>query len=112
MIDPSTNKTLTIPDNEDDFALQGYHNYILVYDNIKQKNVPKFFSDALCRYVYQEDIEKRAHYSNMNTISLSSSGCAIINGINKMFQEEDVLDRSVIRQFHRLKKGQFRTKKE
>jgi hypothetical protein len=111
LIDPSTNKTLTIPDKEDDFALQGYHNYILVYDNIKQKNVPKWFPDALCRYVYQEDVEKRQHYSNMKTISFSSSGCAVVNGINKMFQEEDVLDRCVMQGWTRLKKGQFRTKK-
>jgi hypothetical protein len=111
LIDPSTNKTLTIPDKEDDFALQGYHNYILVYDNIQQKNVPRWFPDALCRYVYQEDVEKRQHYSNMKTISFSSSGCAIVNGISKMFQEEDVLDRCVMSGWNRLKKGQFRTKK-
>ena len=110
MIDPSTNKTPTILDNEDNFALQGYHNYVLVYDNIKRKNVPKWFPDALCRYVYQEDVEKRQHYSNMKTVSFGSSGCAIVNGINKMFEEEDVLDRCVMSEWRRLKPGQFKTK--
>src|SRR5919106_1372571 len=111
LIDPSTTTTLTIPDTEDNFSLQAYHNYVLVYDNIKPKNVPKWFPDALCRSVYQQDTEKRQHYSNMKTVSYSAGGgCALINGINKMFQEEDVLDRSVLSEWHRLKPGQFKTK--
>src|SRR5215211_609136 len=110
MIDPATAMTLRIPENEDDFSLQGYHNYMLVYDNVKAKNVPRFFPDALCRWVYLEATEKRQHYSNMKTVAFGSSGCAIVNGINKMFEEEDVLDRSVPTEWRRLKIGQFKTK--
>ena len=110
MIDPATAMTIRIPENEDDFSLQGYHNYMLVYDNIKRKNVPRWFPDALCRWVYQEASEKRQHYSNMKTVAFGSSGCAIVNGINKMFEEEDVLDRCVMSEWRRLKPGQFKTR--
>jgi hypothetical protein len=112
LIDPSIAISRRIPDNEDDFSLQAFNNYVLFYDNLKHKNIPKYFPDALCRYVYEEATEKRQLYSTMKTVSFGSSGCAIVAGILKAFDEEDVIDRSVQTKWDRLKKGQYLPKRK
>jgi hypothetical protein len=112
MIDPSVGITQRLPENEDDFSLQGHNNYMIAYDNVKAKNVPKWLPDALCRYVYEQGSEKRQHYSNMKTVAFGSSGCAIVAGINKMFEEEDLLDRCIFSEWRRLRQGKYLSKED
>ncbi len=107
MIDPSEPLSQGIPDTLDDFSLVAYHNYVIVFDNLKQKDVPKYFPAAACRYVYGLGREKRELYSNMGVVGFSASGCMITAGILKSIEDEDYIDRCISTYWKRLKEGQF-----
>jgi hypothetical protein len=83
-----------------EFVQQLYHNYLAVYDNVKQ--LPGWFSDEACKAVTGIGNSKRGLYTNDEDVIYNYKRCLMVNGINNSLTEPDVLDRSILTEFDRI----------
>jgi hypothetical protein len=69
---------LTIPNGKSKFGQQLYHDYLVVYDNVKQ--LPPWFSDEACKAVTGVGNCKRSLYTNDKDTIYNFKHCLMING--------------------------------
>lgn len=85
---------MTLHDNLPEFIQQLSHNYLATYDNMKY--IPKWLSDEVCKAVTGIGQTKRMTYTNDEDKIFEYKHCLNFNGINIVFSEPDVIDRSII----------------
>ena len=100
LVDPDRIELLTIPEDKAEFVQQLYHNYLAVYDNIKQ--LLPWFSDEACKAVTGVGNSKRKFYTNDDDVIYKYKRSLMINGINNCLTEPDALDRSILTEFDRI----------
>jgi DNA polymerase elongation subunit (family B) len=100
LVDPDKIELLTTPQEKAEFVQQLHHNYLAVYDNIKQ--LPPWFSDEACKAITGVGSSKRRLYSDDEDIIYDYKRCLMISGINNSLTEPDALDRSILTQFDRI----------
>lgn len=110
LVDPSMPELLTIPSDKREFAQQLYHNYLVLYDNVK--SVPDWFSDEVCKAITGGGISKRQLFTDDEDVVYDYKGCVIINGINIALTEPDALDRSIMLEYKRLPEDKRRSESE
>jgi DNA polymerase, archaea type len=110
LVDPSMPELLTIPSDKREFAQQLYHNYLVLYDNVK--SVPEWFSDEVCKAITGGGISKRQLFTDDEDVVYDYKGCVIINGINIALIEPDALDRSIMLEYKRLPEDKRRSESE
>lgn len=94
LIDPTIVEVRGSVYNVGELALIAFQNRMLVFDNLTF--VPDWLSDALCRIVTGDGYEKKALYTNEDTISFVMRRIIALTGINLVAERADLLDRSVI----------------
>ena len=100
LVDLDKIELLTTPQEKAEFVQQLHHNYLAVYDNIKQ--LPPWFSDEACKAITGVGSSKRRLYSDDEDIIYDYKRCLMISGINNSLTEPDALDRSILTQFDRI----------
>ncbi|HEX6281376.1 MAG TPA: DNA polymerase domain-containing protein [Nitrososphaera sp.] len=110
LVDPSMPELLTIPSDKREFAQQLYHNYLLLYDNVR--SVPDWFSDEVCKAVTGGGISKRQLFTDDEDVVYDYKRCIKINGINIALVEPDALDRSIMSEYKRLPDDKRRSESE
>ena len=85
-----TIELLTTPQEKADFVQQLHHNYLVIYDNIKQ--IPSWFSDEACKAIAGVGSSKRRLYSDDEDVTYDYKRCLMISGINNSLTEPDALD--------------------
>jgi Bifunctional DNA primase/polymerase, N-terminal len=106
LVDPDKIELFTIPKDKSEFVQQLYHNYLAIYDNVKQ--LPTWFSDEACKAVTGVGNTKRGLFTNDEDIIYNYKRCLMINGINNSLTEPDALDRSILTEFDRISPEQRR----
>jgi hypothetical protein len=106
LVDPDRIELLTIPKDKAEFVQQLYHNYLAVYDNVKQ--LPPWFSDEACKAITGVGNSKRRFYTDDEDVIYNYKHCLMINGINNSLTEPDALDRSILTEFDRIPPEQRR----
>ena len=110
IIDPSKPPLLTIHDDKREFIQQLAHNYVAAYDNLKYN--PKWLSDEACKAITGIGQSKRANYTDDEDKIFEYKHCLLFNGINIVFSEPDIIDRSIIIDLPPIKKNKRRTEIE
>lgn len=110
LVDPDKIELLTTPQEKEEFVQQLHHNYLAVYDNIKQ--LPPWFSDEVCKAITGVGSSKRRLYSDDEDIIYDYKRCIMISGINNSLTEPDALDRSILTQFDRIPDDQRKEESE
>jgi len=100
LIDPDKLDLLSPPTDKSEFVQQLNHNYLVVYDNVK--NVPHWFSDEICRAVTGIGNSKRRLYTDDEDVIYRYKRCIVLNGINISLTEPDALDRSILTEVARI----------
>ena len=85
-------------------------NYLATYDNIKY--VPKWLPDEACKAVTGIGQTKRMLYTNDEDKIFEYKHCLNFNGINIVFSEPDVIDRSIIIELQEIDDENRRTEEE
>jgi len=80
--------------NLDDYALAGFQNRVLYFDNLS--HVPDWLSDALCRTVTGEGWSKRTNYTDEDSTVYRMRSLVGLSSINPVSDRPDLLDRSLI----------------
>ena len=76
------------------------------------KYVPKWLSDEVCKAVTGIGQTKRMLYTNDEDKIFEYKHCLIFNGINIVFSEPDVIDRSIIIELEEIEDENRKTEKE
>ena len=93
LIDPSKLKPLSIYNDKTQFIQQLSHNFLCFYDNVR--NEPRWLSDEVCRAITGAAFTKRKNYSDDEDIPYEYKKIISFSGINVIFKQADVLDRSI-----------------
>lgn len=101
LTDPSLAPLRSSPRNDDDFAIAGYNNHVVVFDNISY--IDDRQSDNLCRMATGAAFAKRTQYSNRNEMLVSFRNPVILNGIGEIVKRSDLMDRCILIELPRLK---------
>ncbi len=88
------------PKDEQDHALNAYHNYVLFYDNLS--DISEKLSDALCRTVTGSTFSTRKLFTNSEQFAFKFKRPVILNGLNQIVAKSDLLDRSLVMQLERI----------
>jgi hypothetical protein len=110
IVDPCAVELLTIPKDRNEFVQHMHHNYVVVYDNVR--NVPKWFSDEICKAVTGAGNSKRKLYTDDEDVAYNYKRCIQVNGINNVLIEPDALDRSIMLDFTRISDQERREEAE
>lgn len=110
IVDPCAVELLTIPKDRNEFVQHMHHNYVVVYDNVR--NVPKWFSDEICKAVTGAGNSKRKLYTDDEDVAYNYKRCIQVNGINNVLTEPDALDRSIMLDFTRISDEERREEAE
>jgi len=110
LIDPSTVEVLTLPRDERERVQQLDHHWCAFYDNIT--TLPTWMSDTLCRAATGGGFTKRELYTDDDDVIYSFRRCVGLNGINIAAQRGDLLDRSLLLEFHDIPKDKRRTEEQ
>ncbi|MFX1487299.1 MAG: hypothetical protein ACFFBS_09445, partial [Promethearchaeota archaeon] len=94
LLDPSVVEVRGGVRNNEDFILSAFRNRVLFFDNIT--SIPEWVSDALCRAVTGDGLEKRTLYTDEDMTIFRLKRVVGIAGINLVANRPDLLDRSVI----------------
>ena len=101
LLDPSYEELQMLPIKAEDLALQLERHHFLAFDNLS--HLPKNFSDILCQAVTGGTYSKRKLYSNAEIYTVHFSGGNIaVNGINRVVNRADLVDRSIMFELTRL----------
>ena len=93
LIDPSKADLLSIYNDKTQFIQQISHNYLCFYDNVRYE--PNWLSDESCRIVTGGGFTKRKNYTDDEDFVYTYKRKLSFSGINIIFTQEDVLDRSI-----------------
>ena len=93
LIDPSKLKLLSIYNDKTQFIQQLSHNFLCFYDNVRYE--PRWLSDEVCRAITGAAFTKRKNYSDDEDIPYEYKKILSFSGINVIFKQADVLDRSI-----------------
>ena len=93
LIDPNQLDLLSINNDKNEFIQQVSHNYLCFYDNIS--HVPRWLPDEACRVATGGATSKRKLYTDDEDIPYKYKRPQCFAGINVIFTQEDVLDRSI-----------------
>jgi len=110
LIDNSATLILSLPNDKSEFVQQLSHNYLAFYDNVGK--LSNWQSDILCRAVTGEGFSKRQLYTDDEDVIYSYRRCIGLNGINIPAIQPDLLDRSIIIEFNRIKKSERKKEEE
>jgi len=110
LVDNSATLVLSLPKDKTEFVQQLSHHYMPYYDNISR--LGNWQSDILCRAVTGEGFSKRELYSDDEDIIYNYRRCVGLNGINIPAIQPDLLDRSIIIEFNRIKKSERKKEEE
>ena len=102
LIDPSQMDTLSLSDSQREFVQLAYHHYFVPFDNLT--HISFDYSDLLCRIVTGDGFSRRALYTNDDDIVFSYRRVLALNGINITAAKADLLDRSLLIGFERVKR--------
>jgi len=80
--------------NPQELAQAAFRNRVLFFDNLT--HVPDWLSDGLCCAVTGAGYEKRALYTNEDSVFFEYKRVVGLNGINLVADRADLLDRSII----------------
>ncbi len=101
LIDPSYEELQMLPTKTEDLALQLERHHFLAFDNLSY--LPRNFSDILCQAVTGGTYSKRKLYTNGEIYTVRFSGGNIaLNGINRVINRSDLVDRSIMFELARL----------
>lgn len=100
LVNPSEPELLSIHYDKTEFIQQLSHNYLEFYDNVKYE--PKWLSDEACKAVTGIGFTKRKLYTNDEDQIYKYKRCLSFSGINVIFREPDVLDRSIKIELERI----------
>ena len=96
IVDPAVVDLLTIPTDKNEFLQHLGHNYMTFYDNLKQKRVPSWLPQDICRAQLREQVISNGHSSQtMTTLHANTNAVLGFNGINVAMTEADVASRSI-----------------
>jgi hypothetical protein len=110
IVDPAKPSLFTIHDSKPEFIQQLAHNYLAAYDNMKYN--PKWLSDEACKAITGIGQTKRLLYTDDDDKIYEYKHCLMFNGINILFSEPDVIDRSVIIELPEIKEEKRKTEGE
>ena len=102
LIDPSRIETLSISDSQRELAQLAAHHYFVPLDNLT--HLAFDYSDMLCRIVTGDGFSKRALYTNDDDVVFAYQRVIGLNGINITADKADLLDRSLLVGFERMKR--------
>lgn len=101
LIDDTHTPTRAIPkDGLDGWGITAYAHWVIGLDNLS--TIPAWFSDALCRTVTGEGIEKRSLYTDMDVTALSFMRPMVANGIEMGDPAGDLAERSIPIELERI----------
>ncbi|MBN2161025.1 MAG: hypothetical protein JW807_16660 [Spirochaetes bacterium] len=101
LIDPHEAATMSVPrEPRDMFAAAGV-SWLMPYDNFS--NVPQWLSDLFCRFSTGNATIDRELFTNGEAYIYSAKRPTVVNGISDFFSQSDVLQRSLVLNFDRIK---------
>jgi hypothetical protein len=93
LLDPSLTEVLSPPRNEEQLVHQLGKHAIPAYDNLS--TIQDWMADAFCRAVTGGASEKRAHYTDGDSVLVSYRRGLILTGINTPSDAPDLLSRAL-----------------
>lgn len=103
LIDPSSNSTPMIPNNERDLAVLLDNSYALGFDNISQSDIKGRLSDMLCVSITRGTYSLRTLYTDRGVSALRLNNRLILNGISQsLLSKSDSLDRTIVLDLQRV----------
>lgn len=101
LIDPHEAATMSVPrEPRDMFAAAGV-SWLMPYDNFS--HVPQWLSDLFCRFSTGNATIDRELFTNGEAYIYSAKRPTVVNGISDFFSQSDVLQRSLVLNFDRIK---------
>ncbi|MFH0969749.1 MAG: toprim domain-containing protein [Patescibacteria group bacterium] len=107
IIDPAGTELLVLMGDQRELAQQLSHHYLLAFDNLS--GLSGGISDILCKAVTGAGLTKRKLFSDEENIQFNFRRALILNGINLMVVRPDLLDRSLLFQFERIKDDEMKS---
>ena len=102
LIDPSKMDTLSLADSQREFVQMASHHYFIPLDNLTSLSAD--YSDLLCRICTGDGFSKRELFGDDEDVIYSYRRIIGLNGINITPDKADLLDRSLIIGFERIKR--------
>ena len=112
IVDPANLDLLTIPSDKSEFLQQIDHNHMTLYDNLKEKRVPKWLPQDICSAVTGGGNSKRVLFTVDDDFARKYKRCLGFNGINVAMTEPDVASRSIIIKLETIGRESNRTESE
>ncbi len=100
IVDPSSMKSLSLPDKLDELIRKCNHHYICAFDNVRKLKPAQ--SDICCRVTTGDASAKRALYTDDSDFIITKIRKLMFNGINVAGEEPDFLDRATTYHLTRL----------
>lgn len=93
IVDPSIQKSSSIPRKGDDLAIHMYNRYLSAFDNVS--GFDHEVSDTFCRVITGEGISKRMLYKDTQEVILTYVRKIVMNGISPSMEFPDFRDRTI-----------------
>jgi hypothetical protein len=110
IVDPAKPALLTLHNKPEEFVLQLSQNYVIAFDNIKY--LPKWLPDEACRAATGIGQTNRKLFTNDEVKVFEYKHCLMFNGINLVFSEPDVIDRSIVIELTEIDEEDRKTEEE
>lgn len=101
--DPSEIGKMPPPHNLMDFVITASNHWVIPIDNVSM--LTWWVSDSLCRVCTGDGFSKRELFSDSDEVIFSFQAVVMLNGINLSVEAPDLLDRSIILELEKIKKG-------
>lgn len=108
LVDPKDTDLLGMPKGMDGLELRLADSYFMTLDNISY--ISKSQSDILCRAVTGGSVTKRMLYENTREVSVKIKALIGVTSISMVFNDGDLLDRTLILNLQRLE-GEIKPEK-
>jgi hypothetical protein len=109
IIDPAFPALLPYPKSLEQLLLNGYHNYVLAFDNLS--GISNDISDALCVVASGSGFATRKLYTNTEQVAFEFKRPIIVNGIDHLAHRADFASRSLCLEFTKIPKDKQKTDK-
>jgi hypothetical protein len=106
LIDPHEVELRGQPKELAEYTLTAWKNRCLAFDNLTF--IPQWLSDAMCRTVTGDGLEKRKLYSDDTSVVFKFMRVLLLCGINVVAQNPDLLDRAIIVELEPIPQNQRR----
>jgi len=110
IVDPAKPALLTLHSKPEEFVLQLSQNYLIAFDNIKY--LPRWLPDEACRAATGIGQTTRKLFTNDEVKVFEYKHCLMFNGINLVFSEPDVIDRSIVIELTEIDEEEGKQKKK